>query len=486
MLKRGIYTYICGAMFSVVSYSSTDTADDWNETLLQAVRSTSTPPPVASRAMAMMHLSVYDAVNGIAPTHRPYIAHPDAPADISKEAAAVAAAHRVLSHLYADSSALVEIDADFTASLAAIPDNSAKTSGITWGLQRADAMLALRSGDGAENSVIYPAGHNPGEWRSTLPNFGAAAFPQWLELQSFAIPRNDMFRAQPPPALSGAAYTLEFNHIKEIGSAISTTRTADQSEIAVFWADGDHTETPPGHWLRIAQDVASQQGLSFEEKVHLYGLVSLTVADAAIVAWDSKYTYNYWRPITAIREADTDGNPDTFQDTTWLPYIDTPPFPEYTSGHSTFSRSAASILAAYFGRDDIPFSTGSDALPNVIRDFPSFSAAADESGVSRLYGGVHFDSGNIAGQAGAFLLGRMIFEQFLTPLNDLQFTVVRGSADGFSLKAQVTVGKTYLIQASPDMSSWDTIGTITAGSEFINFTDTSAATGKRFYKLREQ
>ncbi|MEN8847877.1 MAG: phosphatase PAP2 family protein [Akkermansiaceae bacterium] len=464
-----------------------DIADDWNETLLSIIRTNSTPPPVASRAMAMMHLSIYDAVNGINPTHRPYLVHPAAPAGISKEAAASAAAYQILADLYADSaSTLVTIETAYNTAIDSITDGAAKSGGISWGEERATAMLSFRANDGADVSITYPAGSNVGEWRPTLPDFDAAAFPQWLQLQSFAIPRNDMFRAQPPPALTGAAYTLEFNHVKEIGSANSTSRTADQSEIAQFWADGDNTETPPGHWLNIAQDVANQQSLTFEEKVRLYGIVSLTVADAAIIAWDSKYTYNYWRPITAIREADTDSNADTIQDSTWTPFIATPPFPEYTSGHSSFSRSAATVLASYFGRDDLAFTTGSDALPGVFRSYPGFSAAADEAGVSRIYGGIHFDSGNIAGQAGAFLLGRMVGEQFLTPLNTLKFTVVRPSSDGMNLQAQVTVGETYLILASSDMSSWQTLGTLTAGSAILTFTDTDAPSGKRFYQLVKQ
>ncbi|MDB4387762.1 hypothetical protein N9Z15_06140, partial [Akkermansiaceae bacterium] len=239
-----------------------DIADDWNETLLSIIRTNSTPPPVASRAMAMMHLSIYDAVNGINPTHRPYLVHPAAPAGISKEAAASAAAYQILADLYADSaSTLVTIETAYNTAIDSITDGAAKSGGISWGEERATAMLSFRANDGADVSITYPAGSNVGEWRPTLPDFDAAAFPQWLQLQSFAIPRNDMFRAQPPPALTGAAYTLEFNHVKEIGSANSTSRTADQSEIAQFWADGDNTETPPGHWLNIAQDVANQQSL---------------------------------------------------------------------------------------------------------------------------------------------------------------------------------------------------------------------------------
>ncbi|MEJ6579837.1 MAG: vanadium-dependent haloperoxidase [Akkermansiaceae bacterium] len=346
-------------------------------------------------------------------------------------------------------------------------------------------MLAFREDDGSDFPSGYTHTTDPGKWRPTLPGFSSAAFPQWGQLESFALPRNDLFRPQPPPVLSSSAYALELRWVKEIGGSDSTLRTADESEIANFWADGGATENPPGHWLDIAGDVSDQQSLGMQDRARLFALISLATADAAIVAWDAKYVYDLWRPITAIREADTDENASTTSDPTWLPYISTPPFPEYVSGHSTFSRSATTVMAAFFGTDEIPFTTGSDALPEVLRSYPGFSAAADEAGVSRIYVGIHFASGTIAGQSSAFGLGTLVANNFLAPLSDTEFSLVRHSPDGLQLEVQVTNGATYRVEASSDMQSWETLTTITAGSSTISFLDANAPAGKRFYRLVE-
>ncbi|MCB1099721.1 MAG: vanadium-dependent haloperoxidase [Verrucomicrobiae bacterium] len=461
-----------------------DVVSAWNETLLQAVRTASTNPPRASRIMAMMHLSVYDSVNGIAPTHRPYLNHPPAPVGASKEAAACAAARVVLENVYAENATVLgQIAASYTTTLATVPDGPAKSEGVAWGEARGMAMLALRTGDGSDGIVPYSPNPIPGLWRPTLPGFAPGLLPQWGTMVPFAMARGDMFRPQPPPDLSGAAYALEVNLVKSVGGTTSVMRTADESEIAQFWADGGGTETPPGHWLHLGQDVAEAQGLTMEERARMFALVSLAVADAAIVAWDAKYAYDYWRPITAIREAETDGNDLTEPDPTWVPFVVSPPFPEYTSGHSTFSRSSATVLAAYFGTDSIPFTTRSDALPGVTRSYPGFSAAADEAGISRIFGGIHFPSANIAGQASAYGLGTLVFNRFLTPLNATEFTLARVVPDGFAIEANVSIGTTYRVQASSDLENWELLATISAGSPTISFVDTNAPAGKRYYKL---
>ena len=192
---------------------------------------------------------------------------------------------------------------------------------------------------------------------------------------------NQQFTHQPPPPnLKSANYAKEFNEVKSLGSATSTTRTADQTNIAYFWADGSGTETPPGHWNSIAQTVAQSQGNDLAENARLFALLNLAEADAAIAAWNMKLKYDFWRPITGIREADTDGNPKTTADPTWTPLITTPPFPSYVSGHSTFSSAAAAVLAELFG-DEVAFSSTSESLyflthAGGTRYYTSFSDAA--------------------------------------------------------------------------------------------------------------
>jgi membrane-associated phospholipid phosphatase len=225
----------------------------------------------------------------------------------------------------------------------------------------------------------------------------------------------EQFRPPPPPALSSAGYVTSFQEVKALGAAASTTRTPEQTQIALFWADGDGTVTPPGHWNRIAQAVAVARGNSLAGNARLFALLNIALADAAVVAWDCKYKYDLWRPVTAIRCADLTGNPDTAVDPDWTPLIKTPPFPSYTSGHSTFSSAAAAVLANFFGTDALPFATTSEDLPGVTRSFGRFSAAAEEAGMSRIYGGIHWSFDNSAGLTSGRDLGDYVSRHFLLP-----------------------------------------------------------------------
>ena len=185
--------------------------------------------------------------------------------------------------------------------------------------------------------------------------------------------------------------------------------------IALFWADGAGTETPPGHWNSIAQRVGTSVGNTMEQNARVFALLNIAMADAAICAWDAKFTYDFWRPVTAIRNGDTDGNAATAGDPTWSSFIVTPPFPDYVSGHSTFSGAASRVLAMFYGTDNIAFTTGSDFLPGVARHFTSFSAAAGEAAVSRLYGGIHFRSANEDGLAAGVEIGDWTFMRYMQP-----------------------------------------------------------------------
>jgi membrane-associated phospholipid phosphatase len=233
--------------------------------------------------------------------------------------------------------------------------------------------------------------------------------PQWGFLTTFAMTDHAQFRPPGPPALGSAAYALAFNEVKALGAATGSVRTPDQTEIALFWADGAGTETPPGHWNSIAQDIAGLRGNTLEQNARLFALMNIAMADAAICAWDAKYTFHNWRPITAIRNAATDPDP------TWNSFIATPPFPDYVSGHSTFSGAAATVLALFYGTDHISFTTGSDFLPGVFRSFTSFSAAAGEAMNSRLYGGIHFRFANEDGLTSGLSIGHWTFSNFLQP-----------------------------------------------------------------------
>jgi len=208
------------------------------------------------------------------------------------------------------------------------------------------------------------------------------------------------FRPPGPPALTNEKYAADYNEVKALGAAVGSARTSEQDLIALFWADGAGTETPPGHWNSIAQDIAAAKGNTLEENARLFALLNIALADAAICAWDAKYTYNFWRPVTAIRNGDTDDNSSTVADPTWSSFIVTPPFPDYTSGHSTFSGAASTVLARFYGTDS---------------SFTGFSAAASEAAVSRLYGGIHYRSANEDGLAAGIDIGEWTFTHYLQP-----------------------------------------------------------------------
>jgi hypothetical protein len=213
--------------------------------------------------------------------------------------------------------------------------------------------------------------------------------PGWGNVPCLAVADPTKFRPPGPPALDSAAYTKSLRTVRDIGSATSAVRTKEQTEIARFWEDGAGTVTPPGHWNRIAQTVATEKKLALAEAARLFALLNVAMSDAAIICWDCKYRFDFWRPVTALRETDPD----------WTPLLPTPPFPAYTSGHSSFSGAAATALASFFGTDRVRFSSTSDGLPGVTRSFESFSSAAEEAGMSRIYGGIHWDFDNTDGLA---------------------------------------------------------------------------------------
>ena len=392
------------------THRSGNPVTDWNATLLDAVRTASSAPPLASRNMAMVHAAIYDSVNSISKKYSPYLVSIDAPAGASPEAATAAAAHRTLVGLYPAQAG--KFDAALQSSLAKIPDGKAKQDGIALGQQVADQIISSRNTDGITKVVQYTPSTDLGSWTPTPPALAAALAPQWPQVTPFAMTSGSQFRPPGPPALEGAKYAEEVNYVKEIGKSDSLTRTPDQTAIAKFWANGAGTFTPPGHWNQIAEETATLTGQSLEDSARLFALLNISLADAAISCWDAKYEYNLWRPVTAIRQADTDNNPNTTADPQWLPLVTTPPFPEYMSGHSTFSGAADAVMSSVFG-SDFGFADRGDRSVNSLRTYQNFSEAADESGMSRLYGGIHFMSANVDGLSAGRNVGNYVVQNFL-------------------------------------------------------------------------
>jgi hypothetical protein len=395
-----------------------DVVLDWNSVALNAIRVDKTAPPKASRVLACVHTAIFDAINSASgAAYEPYLVQRvEFPAPVSLEAAAAAAAHATLVDLFPAQTAT--FDTALSTSLAAIPDGEAKASGISWGQSVAEQILAARHEDGSAATVDYGAPAGANWWAATPPAFAPPLLPNWPYVKPWAMTSGAQFRQGPPPSSTSARYAQAFHEVERLGRSDSQDRTADQTQIALFWADGPGTATPPGHWHVIAQGLSRERQLSLLENARLFALLAIAGADAAIVSWDHKYYYSNWRPVTGIQHADTDGNPATAADPAWTPLIATPPFPSYTSGHSTFSSSSARVLALFFGTDQITFSTTSDALAGVTRSFTRLSEAAEEAGQSRIYGGIHWQYDNQAGLASGRALGDHVYFNVLTPLTE--------------------------------------------------------------------
>ncbi|HSS47846.1 MAG TPA: vanadium-dependent haloperoxidase [Thermoanaerobaculia bacterium] len=413
MLRKLFVSGLCAAaLLGVAGPVRADVITDWVNLTVGSIRTDKTPPPKAARALALVQVAVFDAVNGLVGGYTPYFVTDPAPIGSSPEAAAAAAAHKVLVTLFPAQQAF--LDGELANSLGSIPSGPAKTLGITWGEAVAGKILALRANDHSGDVVTanFPIGAL--WWVRTPPALAAPLLPGWPAVTPWGVDNIARFRPAPPPPPASADYEAAFNEVKSLGKVSSATRTADQTQIALFWADGGGTATPPGHWLLIARGIAISQNLSLIQNARLFALLGIAEADAATAAWDAKYYYNLWRPITAIQEADVDGNPDTAPDTTWTPLLATPNHPSYISGHSTFSAAAARILGLFFGNDLFNFTSTSDGSPGQ-RSYTSFSQAAQEAGQSRIYGGIHWQFDNTAGQATGRALAEQIFYNNLTP-----------------------------------------------------------------------
>ncbi len=362
---------------------------EWNRNLLAIVRTQGAQPATIhpTRSFAIMHAAIYDAVNAIDRTHTPYLVRlSGVRRDASQEAAAAAAAHEVLVALYPTLQST--LDAALQQSLAQIPDGQNKTEGIRVGQTVADRIVALRSNDGSNaQPVPYLFGAAPGDYQSTPPNFPPRPqFTQWALVTPFALESADQFRPGPPPALTSSEYGDAFSQVKSLGIADSTTATPDEALTGRFWNGAIQN-----YWNEISQTASVMRHLTTAQDARLFALLNLSLADSVIAFYDAKYTYNFWRPVTAIRAADTDGNPDTVADPTWLPEAGkTAPDPSYPGAHAVISAAGAGVLISFFERDRFELNVTSEVLPGVERSFTSFSAAAEEAALSRIFAGQHF------------------------------------------------------------------------------------------------
>ena len=385
----------------------------WNRALLVIVRTPGAQPATIhpTRSFAIMHAAIYDAVNAIDKTHKSYFVNlRGVSQSASQDAAAAVAAHEVLVGLYPQFQAM--LDAQLQQSLAQIPDGAHKADGIILGQIAADGILALRSNDGSNAPPIpYVFGSAPGDYQSTPPNFPQQPqFTHWSHVTPFALERADQFRPGPPPDLTSERYATVFNQVKSLGIANSTAATADQALTGRFWNGAIQN-----YWNEITQTVAMERNLTTAQSARLFALLNLTFADGVIAFYDAKYVYNFWRPVTAIRAADTDNNPETLADPNWLPQsTNTAPDPSYPGAHAVISAAAASVLISFFDSDHFDLTVTSEVLEGVTRSFTRLSAAEEEATLSRIFAGQHFRSDLTAGQRLGRNVADFVVDNFLT------------------------------------------------------------------------
>jgi hypothetical protein len=382
-----------------------DVVTDWNDKANASVKEAKIFPFAGSRVMAIVHSAMFDAINSIDGRYTPYKFGVSAPAGSSPEAAGATAAHACLVKLFPEQK--TALDAAYASSLAQIPDGAGKTSGIAVGEEVAAKVLAWRATDGADAPNTYRPATAPGVYVATPLPIGM----QWGNMTPWVMERSSQFRPDAPPKLTSAEWAADYNEIKDLGGKKSVTRTAEQTDTARFW-----TITGPQSGDPIVRQLAAASGRSLSQNARMYALVEMAVADAYIAVFDAKYTYNFWRPITAIRNGDSGGNSATARDAGWEPLIDTPMHPEYPCAHCITSGAARAVLEAEFGTGPNSLTMTSPTAPGSVHKWGSIGEYAEEVSMARIYGGVHYRNSTVVGKAMGKRIGDLAVQTLLKPV----------------------------------------------------------------------
>jgi hypothetical protein len=383
-----------------------DTVLDWNRILFTTL--TGQNPFNAARIAAATHVAIFEAVNAMTGTRQPYVGTVSAPHGASADAAAAVAGHDVLVHYFPGAAAT--LDAALAASLATVPDGTSKTDGITVGHAAAAAVIALRQNDGsAPPQFFFPSSGAPGEWQLTpsCPAAGGILY-HWQNLTPFGVKDSSQFRSAPPPALTSPRYRRDFNEVKAVGSATSTTRSDHLTTVAQFY----NAALAPAVWNDVARQLATEHRTRLAKNARAFALLNMAISDGLMTSMETKYHYLFWRPETAIHAADIDGNRKTEADPAFTPLIATPCFPSYPSAHAAGSYAGRQIVELFWGRRGHEVSLSIAALPGVTFDYTSLDEITDDIDNARIYGGIHFRFDQQAGETMGRRIGLYIFSHY--------------------------------------------------------------------------
>jgi hypothetical protein len=385
--------------------AAADVITDWNQKALPIVTAYSLSAP-AYRDMAVMHIAMFDCVNAIEPRYQPYKAKFEVDKKASKDAAAAVAAAGVLSRLHPDSAS--KIEPELKQYLAGIPDGAAKSAGIALGEKVADSVLRLREKDGSDAVDAYRPRTSPGRYIPTT----ATVFPMWGNVTPFAMTSPSQFRPGPPLALTSREWAENYNEIKEIGAKNSTKRSALQTETGRLWL-----YTGPATFFPLAVQLSAAKGLDVDENARLFALLAMATADAMIGVFDAKYHYEFWRPVTAIRNGDDDGNAATERDATWEPLGPTPMHPEYPCAHCIVAGSAGTVMQAVFGTGTLPeFTLATPTAPGVTHRWTRLEDYISEPSNARIWSGIHYRFSTEVGTDMGRKIAEYTVQNYLRPL----------------------------------------------------------------------
>ena len=394
------------------SANDIDPVLEWNQILNDTVLRTVPAPSslVTSRSAALVAAAVFDAVNGVDRQYKPIHVTAHAPSQTSGRAAAIQAAYEMLIRLYPPQAGLLITRRD--TSIAMLGSVPAVQRGVLWGQAVADRIWAARQSDGFTPAMApFTGSATLGFWRPMPPAYLSGSGPQFATMTPWVLTRPSQFRPAPPPALASAEYAADYNETRTWGGATGSLRKADDSDVAVFWSGNGAL-----YWNRIATQLAAGRHRTLIENAHLFAVLHIAMADSSIAAWDAKYRYGLWRPVTAIPSLDDDGNDDTDPDPSWTPFLITSAHPEYPSGHTNLGGVAATILGAEFG-DDAAFEASSETMPGTLRSFVGFSSAIEELANARVYGGMHFRTACVQGDALGATVARYVLRHAMRPLH---------------------------------------------------------------------